>query len=230
MTLRFSGDLGLEAVETGGESSPSQLATIQTRIMERAHAGDRTRQQFLALGQEDLVDKALHRLVQAAEMQKVKRGEYEVSAVSSEPPDISGSDSEEVPGEEVRYRPRSAAPADFVDDLRLHKPEVIAALQYRERITHEAEIELLDWARDLARREVVLVSPVRFRESNLVPVSVAAVGSYAAGRLAAVALKHSGLRFAQYDDGWYEVRAQEAMDALSALREAIDGKNLPYGR
>ena len=95
LTLRFAGDMGFDAVDVAGAQSPGALRHLQHRIIELALAGKRKRKEFIdILGNEDLVDKAFSRLVQAGDLRRVKRGEYEPT-VSSEPPDIRDSDSEE---------------------------------------------------------------------------------------------------------------------------------------
>ena len=86
----------------------------------------------------------------------------------------------------------------------------------------EAEQDLLDWARDIANREVVLRSPVRFCQSRLVPLTVTAVGHYAARFLTTIAMRRSGPRFGFYTDEWYDDRARDAVAALIALRAAME--------
>ena len=100
LTLRFAGDLGFEAVDTEDPTGPSAIITMEQRIKELIPTGQKTRKELVSvLGNEDLADKALHRLVLAGELRRVKRGLYE-AIVSSEPPNIGDSDSEEVLGED----------------------------------------------------------------------------------------------------------------------------------
>ena len=57
-----------------------------------------TRQELMeVLGNEDLVDKAVNRMIRAGELRRVKRGVYE-GRISSEPPNPMDSDSEETMG------------------------------------------------------------------------------------------------------------------------------------
>jgi hypothetical protein len=95
LTVKFSGDMGFEEVDVPGGQSVSAIMQYQRKIMLMAKTGVRTRKRFLTeLDNEDLADKALNRLVRAGKLRRVGRGEYELT-VSSEPPNIRDSDSEE---------------------------------------------------------------------------------------------------------------------------------------
>jgi archaellum biogenesis ATPase FlaH len=101
LTLRFAAEMGLEAVDASDNTSiPSEIASFQQRIRELTESYQMSRQEIInVLGNEDLVDKAVNRIVQAGELRRVKRGVYEGN-VSSESPNHRGSDSEETLAED----------------------------------------------------------------------------------------------------------------------------------
>jgi archaellum biogenesis ATPase FlaH len=95
LTLRFAGDMGFEAVEGTGGITQSAIADMTIKVKDELRSGVMTRQELIAkLGNDDLLDKALSRLVSADEISKPKRGSYEL-VVSSESPTSRGKDSEE---------------------------------------------------------------------------------------------------------------------------------------
>jgi len=68
---------------------------MSIKVKDELRSGVMTRQELIAkLGNDDLLDKALSRLVNACEVSKPKRGSYEL-VVSSESPTPRGKDSEE---------------------------------------------------------------------------------------------------------------------------------------
>ena len=68
---------------------------MSTKVKDELRSGVMTRQELIAkLGNDDLLDKALSRLVNAREIAKPKRGSYRLE-VSSESPTPRGTDSEE---------------------------------------------------------------------------------------------------------------------------------------
>ena len=68
---------------------------MSTKVKDELRSGVMTRQELIAkLGNDDLLDKALSRLVNAGEIAKPKRGSYKL-VVSSESPIPRGKDSEE---------------------------------------------------------------------------------------------------------------------------------------
>jgi len=98
VTLRFAGEMGFEVVESNDGPTPNALSHIVHQIKERANTGQITRQAMIAsIGQEDLVDKALHKLIQGGALTRVTRGVY-TKGVSSFPPNLGGKDSEETSG------------------------------------------------------------------------------------------------------------------------------------
>jgi hypothetical protein len=95
LTLRFAGELGFEEVKGDAHSSPSALAGMTLKVKYELRSGVTTRQELVAtLGNEDLLDKVLNRLVQAGEVCRLKRGSYEL-VVSSESPNLKEKYSEE---------------------------------------------------------------------------------------------------------------------------------------
>ena len=71
---------------------------MSTKVKDELRSGVMTRQELIAkLGNDDLLDKALSRLVNAREIAKPKRGSYQL-VVSSESPNLREKDSEETSG------------------------------------------------------------------------------------------------------------------------------------
>ena len=100
LTLRFAGDMGFEAVDTQDGPSSSGISQFQREIRELLQTGRKRRQELITvLGNEDMVDKALYRMAQAGEVTRPQRGIYELK-VSSEPPNLGGSGSEETSEED----------------------------------------------------------------------------------------------------------------------------------
>ena len=98
LTLKFAGDMGFEPVETGDDPAASRLAQKQVAVseflMERSRGGQEVvsrREIVEALGDEDLLDKAMRRMVLGGQVGKVGRGRYRLP-VSSEPPSVDGSE------------------------------------------------------------------------------------------------------------------------------------------
>ena len=72
---------------------------MSTKVKDELRSGVMTRQELIAKpGNDDLLGKALSRLVNAREIAKPKRGSYEL-VVSSESPTPRGTDSEETTDE-----------------------------------------------------------------------------------------------------------------------------------
>ena len=75
------------------------FADMSIKVKDGLRSGVMTRQELIAkLGNDDLLDKALSRLVNAREIAKPKRGSYKLE-VSSEFPTPRGKDSEETTDE-----------------------------------------------------------------------------------------------------------------------------------
>ena len=95
LTLRFAGDMGFESLEGSGGITQTAIAAMSIKVKDELRSGVMTRQELVAtLGNDDLLDKALSRLVSAGEIFRPKRGSYEL-VVSSESPTPRGKDSEE---------------------------------------------------------------------------------------------------------------------------------------
>ena len=68
---------------------------MSTKVKDELRSGVMTRQELIAKpGNDDLLDKALNRLVKAGEARRPERGSYEL-VVSSESPNLREKDSEE---------------------------------------------------------------------------------------------------------------------------------------
>ncbi len=99
LTLRFAGDMGFESLEGSGGITQTAIAAITLKVKDELRSGVTTRQELVAtLGNDDLLDKALSRLVIAGEIFRPKRGSYQL-VVSSESPTSRGKDSEETTDE-----------------------------------------------------------------------------------------------------------------------------------
>ena len=99
LSLRFAGNLGFEAVDSTVIPNATALVEYQQRIRGIEQEGKVTRKDAVgAMGNEDMVDKALSRMVMAGEYSRGERGVY-LRQISSEPPSIGGKDSEETPRE-----------------------------------------------------------------------------------------------------------------------------------
>ena len=95
LTLRFSGELGFEVVDANITSTPSAIADLARMVKDKLQFGVMTRKELVAsLGNDDLLDKVLGRLVKAGEVCRPKRGSSELE-VSSESPNPGEKDSEE---------------------------------------------------------------------------------------------------------------------------------------
>ena len=98
LTLKFAGDYGFEAVELGSGITPTRIARMQANIREFMTERTRTgndavwrKEMVEALGEEDLLDKAIHKMLLARDVERVERGQYRL-LVSSEPPSIEASE------------------------------------------------------------------------------------------------------------------------------------------
>ena len=82
-------------VEANITSTPSAIADLARMLKDKLQFGVMTRKELVAsLGNDDLLDKVLGRLVKAGEVCRPKRGSYEL-VVSSESPNLREKDSEE---------------------------------------------------------------------------------------------------------------------------------------
>ena len=99
LTLWFSGDMGFEEVETSGDLTVSEIHRYMDVIRRMSFDWQTTRQELVSvLPNEDILDKAVSRLIHGRELRRVTRGVYE-GTVSSELPNLGGEDSEETSGE-----------------------------------------------------------------------------------------------------------------------------------
>lgn len=96
LTVRFAGDLGFEAVESTEDRIPSKVAEYQARAKAFIADGKKERRELIAAGLDDenTLDRALHLLVLAGELVRVRRGFYDLP-VSSFPANIGGKGKEE---------------------------------------------------------------------------------------------------------------------------------------
>ena len=141
-------------------------------------------------------------------------------------------------GDRIRLDPASKVPAELIDVVRQQKSDLLRYLG-RERngngkhqpasSTECPDVEgLLDWARDLARKDLRLEVPVAFIEGPDVPVWVEKVSAYAAGRLGTIAssrINQTTGGWKPWDAAWWKEREKEALEALKALKEALEVGN-----
>jgi hypothetical protein len=84
--------------------------------------------------------------------------------------------------------------------------------------------QLLAWASELANQDAILVSPVRFNETPLRPLTTTRISFYARRYLRTVAaaeLARHGLTWEPWTVEWHEDRAREAIESLENLRASL---------
>ena len=127
-------------------------------------------------------------------------------------------------GDRIRYRPKAAASAEFVEALRQHKGEMLTHLAGTE--VTQAAYHLLAWATELTERDVVLSAPVTYVEAPLRHVTTSSVSWYARHYLQVIIDARFHQEKPKYCWGlwtprWWKEREEEALGALKALREAM---------
>jgi hypothetical protein len=84
--------------------------------------------------------------------------------------------------------------------------------------------ELLAWASELAEQEVVLPKPLTYVEAPLRTITTKHISRYAAIYLRSLLLAQSNKRtggWGTFTHAWWQRQEQEALQALLALREAM---------
>lgn len=127
----------------------------------------------------------------------------------------------EVFGDRLRVQaPKGAIRSELKAALEEHKRELLVLLG-----SSDQRAGLLAWASELGEQDIVLERPTSFVEKPRVPVQVQEVSKYARRHLRTIASAHiyevSG-GWGHFDATWWHQRKQEALDALVALREALN--------
>jgi hypothetical protein len=121
------------------------------------------------------------------------------------------------------------APADFPEELvellRSHKAAVLQSLAGDGWQPSVCDIpQLLAWASELAEQEVVLPEPVTYVEAPLRTISTPRVSYYAALYLREISYARLQQRtggWGCFTSEWFKEQERGAIEALAALREAI---------
>ena len=124
-------------------------------------------------------------------------------------------------------RPQGPLPPDILAALKKYKDEIRAELtkrQYKFVFPHVGP--LLNWASNLSEQKRVLHAPVKFLEAPLRPVQVEHVSDYAARQLRTIISARIHTDAGGWDNftpEWWQDRKDDALAALAALRDALEG-------
>jgi hypothetical protein len=148
-------------------------------------------------------------------------------------------------GDRILYTPKSRTPIEFVAALRKHKQELLRYLSRQEddalrvpaqnprnpgkpdsqeRVENPETHHLLAWASELAEQDVRLPKPLTYVEAPLRTITTERVSCYAAVYLRTISLAQSNKRiggWGTFIHDWWQRQEQEAIQALLALREAM---------
>ena len=90
-------------------------------------------------------------------------------------------------GDKIKYSPMSRTPEDFIRELREHKPEILLYLSETTENVIPEDKDLLAWASHLAEENITLNEPIRYNESELIPVNTTRISFYAGKYLTTIA-------------------------------------------
>ena len=152
----------------------------------------------------------------------------------------------------IRYAPMSCTPVDFLRILQENKQELLAFLSREQDLSPgrctqnpqnpqnsrelqnlrqrsgpdlDTPAELLAWATELSNRDIELASPVTYIEAPLRRITTARVSYYVSIYLRTVTSarihRNSG-GWGSWTPQWWQEREDEAIRALTALREAVE--------
>ena len=152
-------------------------------------------------------------------------------------------------GDRILYTPKSRTPVELVAALREHKQELVRYLSQQEEYASGMPVQdpgisrnsdsqepvakaethhLLAWASELAEQDVVLPKPLTYVEAPLHTITTERVPHYAAVYLRSISLAHSNKRTGgsgTLTQDWWRRQEKEAVQALLALREAMEERN-----
>ena len=133
----------------------------------------------------------------------------------------------------IRYRgPEGVLTASYVEEIRRHKADLLRQLTREDNLFRlplgDSIPALLAWALELSEQDLVLSDPASYAEAPQRTVTTGRVSWYAAHYLKTIVLarhhqQHPGLCWGQWTPSWWHEREMEAVSALTALREAIQG-------
>ena len=128
--------------------------------------------------------------------------------------------------------PEGVLTASYVEEIRRHKADLLRQLTREDNLFRlslgEGIPALLAWALELSEQDLVLSDQVSYAEVPRRAVTTERVSWYAAHYLKTIVLarhhqQHPGLCWGQWTPSWWHEREMEAVSALTALREAIQG-------
>lgn len=126
--------------------------------------------------------------------------------------------------------PKGKLTPDLRDVLQRHKSDLVAYLRGTPTTAMKAPLaelesqQLLAWASELAEQELVLPEPVTYVEAPLRAVTTQRVSYYAALYLREISyarLMQQAGGWGCFTSDWFKEQERGAIEALTALREAI---------
>ncbi len=134
----------------------------------------------------------------------------------------------------IRYSPKSQTPEELLDALKARKDQVLAYLSGRRVIPSSNETaSLLAWASELADRELVLCRPLKYIEAPLRKIRTERVSWYARHYLKTIGfarINQETSGWGNWTPDWWKGRENDALEALRALRRALDTLDKEAGR
>ena len=130
--------------------------------------------------------------------------------------------------DKIRYSPKSQTSKELLDALKAHRVEVLAYLSGRSVIPSSNDTSgLLAWASGLADGEMILCFPLEYVEAPLRKIKTERVSWYARHYLKTIGLarlNHATGGWGTWTSEWWKAREDEALGALSALRNAMESR------
>jgi hypothetical protein len=127
----------------------------------------------------------------------------------------------------IKVQAPSALPDELMEGLRHNKAAVLALLsgEAPKQAEPAGPTEMLAWAAHAAESGLVLPQPVHFLEIPLRPYTTTQVGRYCKQKLQFLALARSNRvtgGWGRFTPEWWQEMEAEALQALTALKAAID--------
>ena len=148
-----------------------------------------------------------------------------------------------VAGDRIRYAPKSRTPEYLIELLKEHKPELLTFLNdqlddgpcscapHTKQQANSATLEkeetarLLAWASEIADKNLVLEASLRYLEAPPRTVTTTRISWHAVCQLRTIAFARMNQESGgccTWESSWWRDREAEAIEALKALREAVD--------
>ena len=131
-------------------------------------------------------------------------------------------------GDKLLLEPGSKVPPELVRDIRRHKQQILQLLAEPTPPNDSTQI-LLSWAAQAAETGLVTHSPVHFLETPLRPYTTTQVGRYCREQLRFLAVARSNRAtggWGRFTPEWWQEMEAETLQALSALKAAMDQAGL----